>query len=34
MRFMISGVSFSTPDSAFMFSVTCSGRVAPVITVE
>ena len=31
-RFINSGVSFSTTPSAFMFSVTCSGRVAPVST--
>ena len=33
MRFMTSGVSMGTTSSARMFSVTCDGRLAPVITV-
>ena len=34
IRAMTSGVSFGTTSSAFMFSATCAGRLAPVITVD
>src|SRR5512133_1282355 len=33
MRCITSGVSFGTTSRAFMFSCTCSGRLAPVMTV-
>jgi hypothetical protein len=34
MRAITSGVSLGTTSSAFMFSTTCDGRLAPVMTVE